>query len=81
LSNTEFEKLGIKLYPNPTKNNFTIEGEIVIEKLAVYNLLGQNIKSFYSNESNYDISELASGTYIIEVLTDKGTARTKIIKD
>lgn len=81
LSNNEFEQLGIKLYPNPIKNIFTIEGEIVIEKLAVYNLLGQKVKVFAVNESSYDISELASGTYIIEVLTDKGTARTKIIKD
>lgn len=81
LSNNEFEQLGIKLYPNPIKNNFTIEGEIVIEKLAVYNLLGQKVKVFAVNESNYDISELASGTYIIEVLTDKGIARTKIIKE
>jgi hypothetical protein len=81
LSNSDFEKLGIKLYPNPVKDSFTIEGEIAIEKLTIYNLLGQKIKDFSSNGTSYEVNDLSSGTYIIEVITDKGKATTRIVKE
>ncbi|MCF6130114.1 T9SS type A sorting domain-containing protein [Flavobacterium sp. AS60] len=81
LSIQEFEQLGIKLYPNPIKNHFTLVGEEVINRVTIYNLLGQKVKEFSGNQSYYDVNDLSSGTFIIEVVTEKGKAKTKIIKE
>jgi hypothetical protein len=77
----EFEQLGIKLYPNPVQNSFIVKGEVEVEKLTIYNLSGQKIKEFTANESIYRLDELSTGTYIVEVKTEKGSAKTKIIKE
>lgn len=81
LSTDEFSKLGLQLYPNPAQDYFVIEGENQIEKIDIYNLLGQKVKSFTQPSTQYSIEELSSGTYIIEVLTENGTAKTKLIKE
>ena len=70
----------IKLYPNPVKNSFKIEGDVFIETLSIYDILGQKIKSF-TNINTFDIDDLASGTYILEIISNKGTAKTKNIKE
>ena len=80
LSTDDFSKLGVKLYPNPVKNSFKIEGDVFIETLSIYDILGQKIKSF-TNINTFDIEDLASGTYIVEIISNKGTANTKIIKE
>ena len=80
LSTEDFSKLGVKLYPNPVKNSFTIEGETAIEKLAIYNLIGQRVKTF-TNTNTFNIEDLTSGTYMVEVATEKGIAHTKIVKE
>jgi hypothetical protein len=81
LSTNDFEKLGLKLYPNPTVDYFVIEGENEIKNINVYNLLGQKVKTFNQPSSKYEMVELSPGTYIIEVNTENATAKTKIIKE
>jgi hypothetical protein len=33
------------MYPNPVKNNLTIEANSTIERVSVYNILGQEVLS------------------------------------
>ena len=80
LSADDFSKLGVKLYPNPVTNSFTIEGEVVVENVIIYNLLGQELKTF-SNTNSFNVEDLQSGTYLVQVTTERGTAQTKIIKN
>lgn len=80
LSANDFSKLGVKLYPNPVTNSFTIEGEVVVENVIIYNLLGQELKTF-SNTNSFNVEDLQSGTYLVQVTTERGTAQTKIIKN
>jgi len=67
------------VFPNPTTNNFTIEGN-KIANLKVINSIGQVM--FETNESTnsikVDVSNWAAGWYILEVNDGNSTVRTNI---
>ncbi|BCY27811.1 T9SS type A sorting domain-containing protein [Flavobacterium okayamense] len=79
LENLSYQKLKINMYPNPVseilKISLTTDKEL--EKVNIYNQLGQLIKTEKKQEIN--ISSLAKGTYFIEVITNKGKATKQII--
>lgn len=71
------------VYPNPTTGIVNIEGNVIIEKVIVRNLLGQVI---YSNSNNspasvVDLSFYNSGVYLLEVTTNGSSRTVKIIKE
>jgi len=78
----------INIYPNPNSGKFviSIEGDEQ-EQIAVnlYNHTGQKIYHTLINRSGnsinipMDISRLSQGIYILEICTEKGTYREKII--
>ena len=57
---------GIKIYPNPTLGNFTIEG--AAEMVAIYDIYGRLVLT--ANTHTLDISNAADGIYFVRV-TDK----------
>lgn len=59
----------VKLYPNPARNEFSIESDLALEQIKVYDELGQVVAKFkvLNSRSSYDISFLSSGTYFIEL--------------
>jgi hypothetical protein len=67
------------LYPNPTKDQFTIElsDNIQLEKVNIYNNLGQFI--YASEKSIINTSKLSSGIYYVEIETNKGKSTKKLI--
>ncbi|MFN8258112.1 MAG: T9SS type A sorting domain-containing protein [Bacteroidales bacterium] len=73
-------RLLVELYPNPAQNKIFIKAD-QIKTISVYSLSGhlEIRKTINSNEANLDISKLKSGTYIIEVKSDKGIFKDKII--
>ncbi|WP_460220391.1 T9SS type A sorting domain-containing protein [Psychroserpens sp. MEBiC05023] len=79
LSIEELEISSFQLYPNPTKTQFTIEidNSSRLEKVSVYNTLGQVV--LISEELIVNTSKLASGSYMVEVLTNKGKSLKKLI--
>jgi hypothetical protein len=82
LSTTEFS-----IYPNPTKNQFTIQldNSVQLEKVSIYNMLGQVVLTFDTSttlstrENIINTSKLSSGSYIVEILTNKGKSSKKLI--
>ncbi|MBW7913287.1 MAG: T9SS type A sorting domain-containing protein [Taibaiella sp.] len=58
-----------KIYPNPVKDNVTITSTERIEKVEIFNLLGQKLLTGYSDSVSVqiDMSGLVSGVYIIKV--------------
>ncbi|MCK7589488.1 T9SS type A sorting domain-containing protein [Subsaxibacter sp. CAU 1640] len=79
LSSDEFVLSQFSLFPNPARNQFTIqlnEG-LQLEKTNIYNSLGQFIDS--TNNTTINTSSLSSGLYYVEVLTNKGKATKKLI--
>ncbi len=68
-----------KLYPNPTKNQFTIQlgNALELENLNIYDNLGKLVLN--SKEATIDTSKLASGLYVVEIQTNKGKGSKKLI--
>ncbi|QHI34863.1 hypothetical protein IMCC3317_02080 [Kordia antarctica] len=81
LSNAEFElEDTVVMYPNPTANTLHIKTNTSIEKIIIHTLSGQLVKEIISSENTVAIDFLASGTYIIKVISSQGTIVSKFIK-
>ncbi|MGH2666202.1 M1 family aminopeptidase [Flavobacterium sp.] len=70
----------IQLYPNPVSDILTINlpESITLEKVSLYNTLGQ--KSLETNQHEINVSQLTSGLYVAVFKTSNGTFHKKIIK-
>jgi len=71
------------LSPVPAKNNLTITTKqaVTISSVSIYNTLGQLVQVITHPNETLDVSNLKTGTYFIKVLSDKGTATGKFIKE
>lgn len=71
------------VYPNPARSTATIlnKGNLKMEKIQVYNVLGQVVYSANADSKEKHTLALegfASGIYTIEIYTDKGTVARKL---
>lgn len=82
LSVDSFELVSLKIYPNPAQDSFSIsdDSSININKVTIFNSIGQRLKTFSTDKSNFDISDFMSGIYYLNIETDQGTRTEKIIK-
>ncbi|MEI6820454.1 MAG: T9SS type A sorting domain-containing protein [Bacteroidota bacterium] len=77
------EKGVVRVYPNPTKDNLTIETNSNTEqRLEIVNLIGQTV---YTNNINkkatINTSAFAKGIYILKLSSDKETVVRKFVKE
>ncbi|WP_299675471.1 T9SS type A sorting domain-containing protein [uncultured Dokdonia sp.] len=79
LSTEEVLQSQFSIYPNPTSTSVTIQIDQnnILEKVTIYNNLGQLIKT--SIETTIDTSNLSKGMYILELTTNQGKASKKLI--
>lgn len=77
LSSNSFVKANFNVYPNPASEilNITLDNELILEKVTMYNNLGQIVKTTHDKAIN--VSSLAKGLYHVEVITNKGKASKK----
>lgn len=70
ISSTEdnYIKRYLKINPNPVTNTVTIDTQEEIHSIAIYNQMSQFIKINKSSTGEYDISDLPSGLYYIEII-------------
>ena len=82
LKNPSVEAAAFTLYPNPVKDVLNISYTQNITNVEVFNMLGQQIlaKSVNATEGKVDMSNLASGTYLVRVAADNQVKTIKIIK-
>lgn len=69
------------VYPNPSSDivNINLSENLTLEKVNVYNTLGQLVKTEKSNAIS--VSPLSHGTYYFEIITDKGKGtKTVLVK-
>ena len=78
----QFNASNVKMYPNPTSTIFTIEAQAIIDNVAVYNVLGQEVLVKNPNAASVriDISELEAGIYIVKTTIDGNQFSSRIIK-
>ncbi|MDR6969142.1 hypothetical protein J2X31_003169 [Flavobacterium arsenatis] len=83
LGTGSFDNSKFAYYPNPVKNILNLSYEQNITDVAVYNLLGQEIitKKFNANQTQIDMSGLASGTYLVKVTANNTNKTFKVIKE
>ena len=69
LNNEDFEVNGFNFYPNPTTGILNFKSSIQVEKILIYNMLGQLVQEEKVNamEGVITIEKLAKGTYIVKV--------------
>jgi pectate lyase len=77
-----FTKQNLTLYPNPVTNvlNLSVTNSLSVEKVGIYNLIGQLVKSVNGDQKAIDVSDLNSGSYLVKVHTSQGIIDRKIIK-
>ena len=73
------------LFPNPATNvvNITNAENMQVNQVIVYDIAGKEIKNqTFTNENQVqlNVENLASGTYMLHIQTNEGTAVKKLIK-
>jgi len=72
----------VVVYPNPTKGEVSINN-IALEKVTVYNTIGQLVKTFTldsgSTNNTIDLSGLPKGVYYIYLINEDAASAKKII--
>lgn len=77
----EVELVQLRLYPNPTKGALNIIAQKEIEAVKVYNLKGQIVQSFSTQQKELEIVlPQEEGIYIVEVLINGETIRKRVVK-
>lgn len=89
---TTFEVLGkgdfqkddtVKVYPNPSRNNVTIEAEADIQAVELYDIQGRLLQRSFVNGAavQFDMSQRASGMYIMRIITENGIKVEKLVRE
>lgn len=70
----------IRLYPNPTKESLHIYADHTIHQITIRDASGREVLDNSVNKQQFDLQhQLASGTYFVTILTEKGAAQRKFI--
>ena len=71
------------LSPVPAKEvlHITVKQDMLISSVNIYNLLGQLVQVTTSPSETIDVSGLKTGNYFIKIVSDKGSASSKFIKE
>ena len=82
LSIAKFDKASMKMYPNPMKNTLTIDANSSIQRVSLYNVLGQEVMkaSPKSNTITLQTNELQKGVYMVETEIDGKISTSKVLK-
>ena len=83
LGTASFETAKVRMYPNPAKSNVTIDANSAIERVAVYNILGQEVlsKKPNTNSTTLQTSALQRGIYIVKSTIGGKTTTSKLVKE
>ena len=80
----ESDNNGIRIYPNPVRDELTIDNVqlIMSNNVEVYDVSGKKIDNCgLSIVNSIDVSTLPAGIYFVKIETDKGIVTKKFIKE
>ena len=82
LSVGSVDQNGFEYFPNPVNNKLTLNAQSNIQKVAVYNVLGQEVMRTTPNAvtSEVDMTSLSQGAYFVKVSINDVTETIRIIK-
>ena len=71
---------GLKMYPNPTKNNLFIETALNSDiNVSIVNMLGKEVVNAKVANNTVNVSNLTSGIYIVKITEEGKTSTKKLI--
>ena len=78
-----FDTSSFVVYPNPVKNvlSFLTNQVEAISAIRIYNTLGQLVQVNTNPNETIDVSGLKTGTYFIQILSDKGIVSGRFVKE
>jgi hypothetical protein len=72
----------VLIYPNPVSSKLSIQSSNAsIQRVEIYNLQGQLVKLAERDLNEILVNDMASGIYTIKIITDKGTAIQRFVKE
>ena len=80
---TALEETGcpVAIYPNPVENQLNIIAQH-LQRVAIYNVMGQLVKTVEvggHNRFELQVSDIPSGLYTLQIVTEKGVSSKNII--
>lgn len=83
LGNNKFDRAKLAYYPNPTQGILNIQYAETIERVEIYNTIGQLVgtQDFSSNQITVDMGNLSNGTYLLKLHIDGYQQLIKVVKN
>lgn len=77
----DFNKAGIKIYPNPNQGRFTVSSKEEMKRIIITDISGRKIlsKELHNNDVNIDLSQYAKGMYLISINVNSKILQAKIL--
>jgi hypothetical protein len=77
-----FDFAQLRVYPNPVIDRLTITFDHQLERIEVYNMLGQMVRFQKPNftETEVDMINLPAATYIVRIYSNDSVKEVKVIK-
>ena len=73
-------KQALQCYPNPVSDELAIDaGNMTVSRVVVADLNGTPVGT-YAPQNRINVSGLAPGMYLLQVVTDQGIAVQKFVK-
>lgn len=80
MSNAEVYNRGkINIYPNPVKDFLHIKSDKNVEKVEVFNIIGQKVKAYKAVENSISMQDISTGVYVLKITLNDGFVETKKI--
>ncbi|WP_282134884.1 T9SS type A sorting domain-containing protein [Seonamhaeicola maritimus] len=82
LSNKDNLISGFSFGPNPTRNHVNFRANVILDEVAIYNVLGKELvrRKLNTRESSINIANYPSGIYLMRIEADGLVQTSKIIK-
>ena len=74
------QESAVRLYPNPTTDNLFVATRQAVESIKIYNLAGKTVLQVNNPGESIFVGFLSSGVYLVEMATEAGVIRQRILK-
>lgn len=83
LSVEDLNALEFVIYPNPTSGMLHVQGDIQIDRLVVYNLIGKEVLELapMAKKTQIDLSSLNASVYFVSITSEGKRAVQRIVKE
>lgn len=81
LSIGDFGADSLIVYPNPTSHKINLQSEMAIDRIVIYNILGQEVLAQKGLEApiSIDVSQLQSGMYVLSAYSGGAKQTVRIV--